>query len=53
VLDGTLELKMNIITDLPRDVIEFPDLGIVMPDGCRLSAGYLLSFAKPSDRVHG
>ncbi len=29
---------MKTVTDFPRDVIEFPDMGIVMPDGCRLSA---------------
>jgi len=25
-------------TDFPRKVVEYPDYGIVMPDGCRLSA---------------
>ncbi|NGO52892.1 CocE/NonD family hydrolase [Allomesorhizobium camelthorni] len=29
---------MKTITTFPRKVIEFPDMGIVMPDGCRLSA---------------
>ncbi|RJG43945.1 CocE/NonD family hydrolase [Mesorhizobium sp. DCY119] len=29
---------MKTITDFPRTVLEFPDMGIVMPDGCRLSA---------------
>jgi predicted acyl esterase len=29
---------MKIVTDFPRKVVEFPDMGIVMPDGCRLSA---------------
>jgi len=29
---------MKTVTQFPRDVIEFPDMGIVMPDGCRLSA---------------
>jgi hypothetical protein len=29
---------MKTITEFPRQIIEFPDLGIVMPDGCRLSA---------------
>lgn len=29
---------MRTVTAFPRKVIEFPDLGIVMPDGCRLSA---------------
>ncbi|WP_157015668.1 CocE/NonD family hydrolase [Mesorhizobium xinjiangense] len=29
---------MKTIKDFPREVVEFPDLGIVMPDGCRLSA---------------
>jgi putative CocE/NonD family hydrolase len=29
---------VKIISEFPRKVVEFPDLGIVMPDGCRLSA---------------
>lgn len=29
---------MKTITEFPREIIEFPDMGIVMPDGCRLSA---------------
>lgn len=29
---------MQTVTDFPRRVVEHPDLGIVMPDGCRLSA---------------
>jgi len=29
---------MKIITEFPRDIVEFPDMGIVMPDGVRLSA---------------
>lgn len=29
---------MEQITDFPYDVIENPDMGIMMPDGCRLSA---------------
>lgn len=29
---------MKIVTQFPRDVVEFADMGIVMPDGCRLSA---------------
>ncbi len=29
---------MKTITEFPRDIIEFPDMGIVMPDGTRLSA---------------
>ena len=29
---------MKTITEFPRRVVEFPDMGIVMPDGCRLSA---------------
>ena len=28
---------MKTVTDFPRRTIEFPDMGIVMPDGCRLS----------------
>lgn len=29
---------MKIVTEFPRKVVEFADMGIVMPDGCRLSA---------------
>ena len=29
--------RMKTVTDFPRQTIEFPDMGIVMPDGCRLS----------------
>ena len=29
---------MKIVTEFPRKVVEIPDMGIVMPDGCRLSA---------------
>jgi len=29
---------MKTITEFPREIVEFPDMGIVMPDGCRLSA---------------
>ncbi|MBS3652302.1 CocE/NonD family hydrolase [Pseudaminobacter sp. 19-2017] len=29
---------MKTVTEFPRKVIENPDMGIVMPDGCRLSA---------------
>ena len=29
---------MKIVTEFPRKVVEFPVMGIVMPDGCRLSA---------------
>lgn len=29
---------MKTVTDFPRQPLEFPDMGIVMPDGCRLSA---------------
>lgn len=29
---------MKTVTAFPREIVEFPDLGIVMPDGCRLSA---------------
>ncbi|MDZ4097033.1 MAG: CocE/NonD family hydrolase, partial [Paracoccaceae bacterium] len=28
----------TIISDFPRSIIDIPDMGIVMPDGCRLSA---------------
>lgn len=29
---------MKTVTEFPREIVEFPDMGIVMPDGCRLSA---------------
>ena len=29
---------MKTVTEFPRTIVEFPDMGIVMPDGCRLSA---------------
>ncbi|MER8865102.1 CocE/NonD family hydrolase [Mesorhizobium sp. M0751] len=29
---------MKTATEFPRKIVEFPDMGIVMPDGCRLSA---------------
>jgi predicted acyl esterase len=29
---------MKTVTEFSRKVVEFPDMGIVMPDGCRLSA---------------
>lgn len=29
---------MRTVAQFPRKVVEFPDLGLVMPDGCRLSA---------------
>jgi putative CocE/NonD family hydrolase len=29
---------MKTITEFPRQIVEFPDMAIVMPDGCRLSA---------------
>ena len=29
---------MKTITQFPRKIVEHPDVGIVMPDGCRLSA---------------
>lgn len=29
---------MKIVTEFPRKVVELADVGIVMPDGCRLSA---------------
>ncbi|SMH53313.1 CocE/NonD family hydrolase [Mesorhizobium australicum] len=29
---------MKTVTSFPRRVVEHPDIGIVMPDGCRLSA---------------
>jgi predicted acyl esterase len=29
---------MKTVTDFPRKIVEIPDMAIVMPDGCRLSA---------------
>jgi putative CocE/NonD family hydrolase len=29
---------MKTVTSFPRQIVEIPDMGIVMPDGCRLSA---------------
>lgn len=29
---------MHIVTQFPHQIVEDPDMGIVMPDGCRLSA---------------
>jgi predicted acyl esterase len=29
---------MRTVTDFPRKIVEIPDMAIVMPDGCRLSA---------------
>ena len=29
---------MKTVTSFPREIVEYPDIGIVMPDGCRLSA---------------
>ena len=29
---------MKTVTSVPRRVVDMPDVGIVMPDGCRLSA---------------
>ncbi len=29
---------MKTVTSFPRKIVEYPDMGIVMPDGCRLSA---------------
>jgi len=29
---------MKTVTEFPRKVVEHPDMGLVMPDGCRLSA---------------
>ena len=30
--------RMKTVTSFPRQVVEIPDMGITMPDGCRLSA---------------
>ncbi|MEP9372421.1 CocE/NonD family hydrolase [Mesorhizobium sp. KR1-2] len=29
---------MKTVTEFPRKVVEHPDMGLIMPDGCRLSA---------------
>ena len=29
---------MRVVTDYPAAIVDHPDMGIVMPDGCRLSA---------------
>ena len=29
---------MRVVTEFPRQIIDDPDMGIVLPDGCRLSA---------------
>jgi putative CocE/NonD family hydrolase len=29
---------MRVVTEFPRAIVDHPDMGIVMPDGCRLSA---------------
>ena len=29
---------MRVVTEFPRAIVDDPDIGIVMPDGCRLSA---------------
>jgi len=29
---------MHVVTQFPHEIVENPDMGIVMPDGCRLSA---------------
>ncbi|MES0089785.1 CocE/NonD family hydrolase [Mesorhizobium sp. M0030] len=42
---------MKTITEFPRKVIEFPDMGIVMPDGCRLSARVWMPEDASSDPV--
>ena len=30
-------MVMKHVDDFPRKVVEFSDMGITMPDGCRLS----------------
>ena len=29
---------MKTVSEFPRKIVEYPDMGIIMPDGCRLSA---------------
>ena len=43
--------RMKTITEFPRKVVEFPDMGIVMPDGCRLSARVWMPEDASSDPV--
>ena len=42
---------MKTNSAFPRDVVEFPDMGIVMPDGCRLSARVWMPVDAESDPV--
>jgi predicted acyl esterase len=42
---------MKTVTEFPRRVVEYPDLGIVMPDGCRLSARVWMPDDAESDPV--
>ncbi|MCV0393999.1 MAG: CocE/NonD family hydrolase [Rhizobiaceae bacterium] len=42
---------MKTVTTFPRPVVEHPDIGIVMPDGCRLSARIWLPEDAEADPV--
>ncbi len=42
---------MQTVTQFPRKVVEYPDMGIVMPDGCRLSARVWMPEDAESDPV--
>ncbi len=42
---------MKTITQFPRKIVEHPDVGIVMPDGCRLSARIWLPEDAEADPV--
>jgi predicted acyl esterase len=42
---------MKIVTEFPRKVVEYPDQGIIMRDGCRLSARIWMPEDAASDPV--
>jgi putative CocE/NonD family hydrolase len=43
--------QVKTVTEFPRKVVEYPDMGIVMPDGCRLSARVWMPEDAESDLV--
>jgi putative CocE/NonD family hydrolase len=42
---------MKTVTSFPRQIVEHPDMGIVMPDGCRLSARVWMPVDAAADPV--
>ena len=44
-------MVMKHVDDFPRKVVEFSDMGITMPDGCRLSARVWMPEDAESDPV--